>query len=344
MKRCEAKWLLAACLALGLWPFAKVQAQTFEEGYQSYMRNQFPVAELQFRSAVKKAKTREDRAFILKFIGICQFMRGDKKTSATTFYEALTADRNVTIDEEEVLDPGVVSFFNVIKTRWMNSPEGMAAGSASKAPAQPAPKPGTGTVAQTRPAATPEVPAAVPKAVAQTPAPAAVPIDKTRKKKITAGKPEEGSRIISFMHFMPFGLGQFSNESYLLGSAFAVGQVYSLYQIMNLGSQIDRENKQNTQVRNNPNVLQADKDKFLLDNEDYISGLKKDKTSAVTFFAALYVGSVAEALIFAPRSHSTEAGTGPETSKKKSGKSIKTAWLPNTPGGTWLVQLKLDLD
>jgi len=93
LKRCEAHWLLAAGLSLGLMFAGQGQAQTFEEGYQSYMRNQFPVAELQFRAAVKKAKTKEDRAFIQKFIGICQFMRGDKKSAANSFFEALNSGR-----------------------------------------------------------------------------------------------------------------------------------------------------------------------------------------------------------------------------------------------------------
>lgn len=334
LKRCEAKWLFAACLCLGLMFAVKGQAQTFEEGYQSYMRNQFPVAELQFRAAAKKAKTREDRAFILKFIGICQFMRGDKKSAANSFFEALGSDRNITIDEEEVLDPSVVSFFNVIKTRWLNSPAGMAAAAPRPAPAAANPMPPT---------------AAAPKEVVQetAPRPATQPMpppvvaEKPKKRKFKEGvKGEEDGRMISWMHFMPFGLGQFHNESYLLGTAIALGQVYSLYQYSYLDTQIAEERDQNQQVADNPNILQAEKDQFLLDNGDYIAGLTKDKNAAGAAFVGLYIAGVAQALIFAPR----YSDAGPETSKKYRRKSMTTAWIPTDSGGTYLVQLRLNLE
>jgi hypothetical protein len=341
LKRCEAHWLLAAGLTLGLMFAGQSQAQTFEEGYQSYMRNQFPVAELQFRAAVKKARTKEDRAFIQKFIGICQFMRGDKKAAANSFFEALSYDRNITIDEEEVLDPGVVSFFAVIKTRWLNTPEGRAATAPPPAPAAKPATPPPVAVAQAPKPPVQEAPA--PKAVPQEAKAAPAPVEKPKKKKTKdAAKADEGGRMISWMHFMPFGLGQFHNESYLLGSAFAAGQVFAIYQVMSLDKQITDEKAQNQEVANNPNILQADKDQFLLENSGYIDGLTSDKSNAATAFAALYVAGVAQALIFAPR-HPAADDAGPETSKKRRRNPISTAWLPGNSGGTYLVQLRLNL-
>lgn len=338
LKRCEAHWLFAAGFSLGLMFAGQIQAQTFEEGYQSYMRNQFPVAELQFRAAAKKARTKEDRAFIQKFIGICQFMRGDKKSAANSFNEALGSDRNITIDEEEVLDPGVVSFFNVIKTRWLNSAEGRAA------MAPPAPKPAPPAVAQVPKPAVQEAPPS-PKAAAPEPKAAPAVTEKTKKKKVKdkdGSKSDEGGRMISWMHFMPFGLGQFHNESYLLGSAVAAGQVFAIYQYMSLAQQIAEERAQSQQVADNPNILQAEKDQFLLENSGYIDGLTTDKNAAGTTFAALYIVGVAQSLIFAPR-HSTGEDAGPETSKKLKRNSINTAWIPGGSGGTYLVQLRLKL-
>jgi hypothetical protein len=342
LKRCEAHWLFAAGLSLGLMFAGQSQAQTFEEGYQSYMRNQFPVAELQFRAAVKKARTKEDRAFIQKFIGICQFMRGDKKSAANSFFEALNSDRNITIDEEEVLDPGVVSFFAVIKTRWLNTPEGRAAAAPAPAPAPKPVAPAPVAVAQAPKPPVQEAPPA-PKAVVQEAKPAPAPVEKPRKKKAKdTSKSEDGGRMISWMHFMPLGLGQFHNESYLLGSAFAAGQIFALYQVTSLDKQIADEKAQNQEVADNPNILQAEKDKFLLDNAGYIEGLKTDKSKAATAFAALYVLGVAEALIFAPR-HPAADEAGPETSKKPRRNPISTAWIPGNSGGTYLVQLRLNL-
>ncbi len=354
LKRYEAKLLFAACLFLSSMLSSRGGAQTFEEGYQSYMRNQFPVAELQFRNAVKKAKTKEDRAFIQKFMGICQFMRGDRKSAANTFHEALANDRSITIDEEEVLDPGVVSFFNVIKTRWISSPEGLAAARGpaqqnmpvtAKSPAAPVAPLAAKTVAQE------QLPAAKVGVQEQRPAsPAnAIPADAKAKKKKTkeapssSSKPEEGSRVFSWMHLMPFGLGQFHNESYVLGSAVALGQVYSLYQYQFLSSQIIKERKQNQEVEANPNVLQSRKDEFLLENANYISGLKQDRDTSGTLFAALWVGGVIEAYISAPRYRASDAGSSPESSRKIPSKSIGTTWLPNSLGGTYLVQVKFNL-
>ncbi len=352
--RFGAKWLFAVFLCLGMGLSNLGKAQTFEEGYQSYMRNQFPVAELQFKSALKRAKNREDRAFILKFVGICQFMRGDKKSAATSFTDSLGMDRNVTIDEEEVLDPGVVSFFTVIKNRWLNSPEGMAANAQTKpapsvAGAVPTKGQAGGALGNTQAKApAQEVPVAKApppeaKATATAPLPTENRVKRKRAKESSGGNKEDGSRNFSVLHFMPFGLGQFHNESYLLGTIFALGQGYSLYQYSFLSSQITKEQSQNKQVSENPNILQSKKDEFLLANANYISGLRKDKDSAAATFAALWVGGVVQSLIFAPRNHSSEA-SGPETSKKQQIKSIKTGWLPNDQGGTYTVHLSLALD
>jgi hypothetical protein len=342
LKRCEAHWLFAAGLALGLMFAVQAEAQTFEEGYQSYMRNQFPVAELQFRAAAKKARTKEDRAFIQKFIGICQYMRGDRKSAAASFLDSLGLDRNITIDEEEVLDPGVVTFFAAIKSRWLNSPEGRMASAPAPAP-KAAPVPAPAAMAQApKPAAQATPPP--PKAPTADPRAATVAAEKRKKfKEKDSAKPEEGGRMISWMHFMPFGLGQFYNESYFLGSALAAGQVFALYQFTSLDQQIKDERAQSQQVADNPNILQAEKDQFLLDNESYIDGLTSDKSTAVSVFAALYISGVAQALIFAPQHPAFEDGSGPETSKKRRKKAINTAWIPGSPGGTYLVQVHFNL-
>jgi hypothetical protein len=342
LKRCQAHWLFAAGLGFGLMSAVKVQAQTFEDGYQSYMRNQFPVAELQFRSAAKKAKTKEDRGFIQKFIGICQYMRGDRKSAANSFLDALNSDRNVTLVEEEVLDPGVVSFFNTVRTRWQSSSDGMAAN--SQKPAAPAPKPNPAAALPPAPKQAPQQAAPVTRSLAagnkQTPPPT---VEKAKPRKIKDTKQVNSHREISWIHFMPFGLGQFHNESYYLGSAMAIGQIYSIYRYNSLSRYIAGERDENSQVAGNPNILQAEKDQFLRANTDYIGGLTSDKNLAGTALIALYISGVAQSLIFAPQYSRAENENGPETSKKKLGNSIHTAWLPSHSGGTYLVQLNLKL-
>ncbi|MCX6128233.1 MAG: hypothetical protein NTX25_04115 [Proteobacteria bacterium] len=339
-------WRVSLCLCLSLSLGRVGYSQTFEEGYQSYMRNQFPVAELQFRNALKKAKTKEDRAFILKFAGICQYMRGDKKAAATTFYEAIIADKNVAIDEEEVLDPSVVSFFNTIKSKHHAQAE---SNSPTKAPANQSP-----TVKATTPEPTlaSKATSPSPAAQAQTPAQAQAPINappprSKRKKKASGdglGKAEDDSRNISWVHFLPFGAGQFYNNSPILGSGFAGLELYLLYNYSSLTKKINEERSQNNQVNADPGISSDAKNDFIVKNLEFISSLNDEKQISGVAFFSLWIGGAAEALINAPRARPSDEHEPEDSSHNITKTSFQTAWLPNKKGGTYLLQLHYDFD
>lgn len=269
----------ALILTLLVWSLP-AKAQTFEDGYQSYVRNQFPVAELQFKSALKKVSSDEERGIILKFIGICQFMRGDKKNAGNSFFQAVGFDRSLSIDTEEVLDPSVISFFNSIKSRVPPEPKRK-------------PKP---AVAETPPPPVKQAP----------PPQAAAPVKKKVKKKKKTDSAmaihndigfEKRERKLSVMHFLPFGMPQFANDSMILGIGIAGLQGYAIYSMFDADKVIKDREGLNTLVRDKPDLTDDQRTTFYKENNAYVDELKKQKNLAIAGFGALWVISVAEGII-----------------------------------------------
>ncbi len=339
-------------IGLGLGTIGK--AQTFEDGYQSYMRNQFPVAELQFKGALKKAKTKEDMAFVLKFVGICQYMRGDKNQAASSFYQALANDKSLTIDEEEVLDPTVVSFFNFLKAKWAKEP------AAAQKPQVAAKGPGATEPLSPASAQTPSTVKPKTSLAARTPPKAArlrkSPESSEENTVVPAGnrKSSSGSSSLSFVHFLPFGAGQFRNKSYLLGTGLALGQVIALYEFVSIGNQITERQGLNEEVRNNDGISDDRKQDFFNQNGSYISGLQKDRNLYLGLFAGLWIGGALDAILRAPSptpSPARESRTSSGEDAYHSDARVQTAaspsphfqgtWLPSSRGGTWLVQAQI---
>ena len=266
-------WIFTILLSLTILSLP-AQAQTFEDGYQSYVRNQFPVAELQFKNALKKASAQEEKGFILKFIGICQFMRGDKKNAGISFNQSLSMDRSIQIDAEEVLDPTVVTFFNQIKSRL--PPE-----------VKRKPKPDK-------------------LAIAPALNPAQAPLKKKAKGKkksqsslgLTGDQTfEQKPRSIGILHFLPLGLPQFANSSYIMGSAFAGLQLFSLYTIGDAEQQSQERRALNKVVRLKEGLTDEQRNDFYRENDAFIDELKQQKNLAIAGFSALWVISIAEGII-----------------------------------------------
>ncbi len=313
--------ILCVCLCLSSWTQTAV-AQTFEEGYQAYMRNQFPVAELQFKEALKTAKTKEDKAFILKFIGICQFMRGDRKLSAASFYQAVQFDRSLTIDEEEVLEPSVVAFFQSVKSRVPNE--------------VPAPKgasvPAESSAAQTQ---TPQPPAAAgPKLVK--------PTKKKFVKKDSIESTGSGSTSsdFSWWYLLPFGAGQFANQNYLLGSAVAGGHVFFLYRTLTLQKKIVDQQDLLSETLASPAYTDVEKNEFQVLSSDYIEQIRKDKGLAQAGFVGLWLVSGVQAY-FAGRSIAKETNpTSPAASPTTESSAVlwEPMYLPSNRGGTFVMR------
>ncbi|RZA23201.1 MAG: hypothetical protein EOP10_13390 [Proteobacteria bacterium] len=287
------RWFRNLLLSLMLLSLP-AHAQTFEDGYQSYVRNQFPVAELQFKNALKKVSSDEEKAYILKFIGICQYMRGDKKNAASSMSQSVSYDRSIQIDTEEVLDPSVVTFFNGVKSR---------------VPPEPKKKP--------KPAAVVEAPRQE-SAFQANPSPK----KKSKKKKKSesslslAHEPQfddKPSRI-GVLHFLPFGAPQFANGSYLLGSGIAALQIYSIYSVLDADKVAKDRQGLNSVVRTKDGLTEDQRNAFYKENNDYIDELKKQKNYAIAGFGALWVISVAEGIINNRSSSSKSSEAPPESS------------------------------
>ncbi len=270
--------LLLGCLLLSL----QAKAQTFEDGYQSYVRNQFPVAELQFKNALRKANADEDKAVLLKFIGICQYMRGDKKNAQATFGQALYADRSIAIESEDVLDPSVITYFMGIKAKL--APE-------LKKKQKQAPP----TVAKS----TVPVPVNKPK-----PKPLKTRPTKSKSSDSIMGlsdgslTTEERSKKISYMQFLPFGFPQFHNESYWIGAAFAAGQIFSIYSILDADKAIKGRQGLNDIVANKEGLSEDQRQAFYLENNNFIKKVQSQKTLALAAFGSLWAASVVESIWF----------------------------------------------
>ncbi len=314
-------WYIMMCLSLwGLLGHAEhARAQTFEQGYQAYMRNQFPVAEIEFREALKTAKTKEDRAFILKFIGICQFMRGDRKGATVSFYQAVQSDRSLSIDEEEVLDPSVVPFFQSIKSHV--PPEQATA-----------PAPQATTSAQTPTAAPPS-------SVPGSTAPGKVTTNKVTKKKLPKKETVEAESSSntasgSWLYLLPFGTGQFVNAQPWLGAGVAAGQTYALYRGFSLQKTLLQRSNLNTQVEQNDAYTPEQKAEFVVANNDYMEALRRDKNLAFASFFGLWIVSGVQAYLSnhsqSPSPSSSSSGASPEA-------RLNTYWLPGERGGSFVL-------
>lgn len=107
--------VVLACFHTSENASAQTSERYFELGYQAYMRNQFPSAVDLFLKSYKANPAPEDRVFILKFLGISQYMLGDKVSAEKNFALAVSMDYDLTIYQEEILDPAVLKVFEKAK-------------------------------------------------------------------------------------------------------------------------------------------------------------------------------------------------------------------------------------
>ncbi len=321
-------WILSEIFAL------RAYGQTFEDGYQPYMRNQYPVAELQFKAALKKVNTKEDQAFILKFIGICQYMRSDKKLAAASFFQAVSLDRGITVDESEVLDPGVISFFTALKSKWIKENRFVTPPPVAQAPAAPAQAAAASPQEKTSGASAKSQKVAKSSKMAL----AAKSQAKTRDPK----QRDPDSRF-SIAHLLPLGTGQFYNGSYILGSAFAAVEIFGIYRFLDLNNQIKERDELEVKVAQDERLTADQILTFNEENKTFISDLKSDRTAALGIFVGFWAIGIIEAIINAPQPEKVEVVSA-NMSRMPAQAAVKWngSWLPNN-GGQWLLQMHVAL-
>lgn len=250
--------LLAPCFSYGQ---GKGQ-DYFERGYQAYMRNQFPIAESFFRRALKQAEEKKDKAFILKFGGISQYMRGDKRSSSRTFRNALKLDPELDIFPEEVLDPSVITFFQNVKIRFLQT-------------YQPNNQIASGKEVRKKKS-------------------------KAKRRKKKKRKAKKRPSTFSFLHLLPFGTPQFHNKQFIMGAFYGGAQVVSLGLYAKRLSQISDEEAENREVEENPDLDEATRSQFLEENNKFISAVEEDAQLAIASFGLFYFTSVVHGILSAP--------------------------------------------
>lgn len=95
-------------------PAGHAEAQTYNEAFGLYIKNDFKGAEKTLVAALKIAKMPGDKMKIYKLLGIVQFMQGRKPQAQAAFKRALAIDPELEINEDEALDESVIPFFKQI--------------------------------------------------------------------------------------------------------------------------------------------------------------------------------------------------------------------------------------
>lgn len=106
-------WTVIVCILSQTGP---TYGQTFGSGYVKYQKGDFVSAESTFTQALKTAQNPGEKAKILKYLGISQFMLNNPTAAKTSFKEAISLVPSLKIDANEVLDEGVLELFNEVKS------------------------------------------------------------------------------------------------------------------------------------------------------------------------------------------------------------------------------------
>ena len=249
--------------------------ESFEQGYQSYMRNQFPIAETHFRRALQSAPTDEDKAFILKFLGISQFMRGDKRSSSETFKEAITLNQKTNIFQGEVLDTSIIPFFNAVKKSTLqaikNNEKRKPRASKKRLVEDSKNKKKRRRKKRRR---------------EREPSETAIAGDKKADK---APRTTSGFRAV---HLLPLGVGHFIEQSYVTGSFYGLSQLVAIGIAVGKANDIETEEAENSVIAKSPDYTQEQKREFITRNDAFIEALDNDRIVALGVFGLSYVASV----------------------------------------------------
>lgn len=90
-------------------------AQSWKAGRASLMKNDFKSAKVQLSSALKAAKSKTELAETYKYLGVAQFMSGDRNSATSSFQMAKNSNPGVKLTASEVIDESVIPVFNGVK-------------------------------------------------------------------------------------------------------------------------------------------------------------------------------------------------------------------------------------
>jgi hypothetical protein len=113
-------WLQKVALRMSLVAVLSLFASPARAGSLSaaesrYMRGDFRGAEASASQALRSETRSEERAKLLKLLGIVQYMQNKKTAASQSFRAAIALSPAMTISPDEVLDEGVIQHFNAQK-------------------------------------------------------------------------------------------------------------------------------------------------------------------------------------------------------------------------------------
>lgn len=96
--------------------------QSYTRGYRQYTHGDFKGAIQAFEDALTQKRSRDKRAKIHKYLGICHYMLGEREQAKREFQRALQLEPATAIDPQSVLDETVIPFFKKIAQEESSPP------------------------------------------------------------------------------------------------------------------------------------------------------------------------------------------------------------------------------
>lgn len=136
------------CLLLLLLSISQVAlSQAWKTGRSSLLRNDFKTARTQLTAAIRNSRPGQELAETYKFLGVAQYMAGDRKGAQESFGLAKANNPAVRLSAAEVIDESVIPVFNQTKALRRQTPrvgssaqtrtQGSSRGALSSVPRQP---------------------------------------------------------------------------------------------------------------------------------------------------------------------------------------------------------------
>lgn len=117
--------LIAWTLASAMWvllPLRTAPAQSLAAGEVKYRKGDFAGAEKSLQQALPRTRNPREKAKVYKFLGISQYMQGNKSGASTSFRSALGNDPGLSVSPDEVLDESIISAFNAQRGKGGKGP------------------------------------------------------------------------------------------------------------------------------------------------------------------------------------------------------------------------------
>jgi PEGA domain len=109
---------LSQLLILMIGLFSNIAlAQAWKQGQASLLKNDFKSAQSQLTAALKKCRSKEEQGETYKYLGVAQYMAGQKQAATSSFQKAKAIHPSIQLTDAEVVDESVLPFFKGVGAR-----------------------------------------------------------------------------------------------------------------------------------------------------------------------------------------------------------------------------------